>query len=119
MAGNFSQSATDVRVDGPILYARLENSDGYWEDAEFDLDQFIGNEDGRFVWGDNGFSQSATDIEFHFVDEKPILRAQLQDRDGHWNDAEINLDEAITNNNGQFEFQYVSCTSLYILRPNY
>lgn len=48
MAGNFYESAEAVRLDGPILFARLRNVDGGWEDAEIDLNEFIGNVDGRF-----------------------------------------------------------------------
>ena len=43
MAGNFYESAEAVRLDGPVLFARLRNVDGGWEDAEIDLNEFIGN----------------------------------------------------------------------------
>jgi hypothetical protein len=43
----FMGSAEDVRVDdGRILRARLQNVDGEWVDAEFDLNNIIGNIDG-------------------------------------------------------------------------
>lgn len=43
----FQHSAQDVRVDdGHILRARLQRGDGEWNDAEIDLDNFVGNVDG-------------------------------------------------------------------------
>ena len=45
----FHYSAEDIRVDdGHILRARLQRADGEWQDAEIDLDQFIGNVDGMY-----------------------------------------------------------------------
>lgn len=43
----FLETAEDVRVDdGHMLRARLQNVEGEWVDAEFDLNQVIGNVDG-------------------------------------------------------------------------
>ncbi|UDD62189.1 hypothetical protein AFCA_009517 [Aspergillus flavus] len=121
MAGNFYESAEAVRLDGPVLFARLRNVDGGWEDAEIDLNEFIGNVDGQFVWDEPNFFETAAEVGFNFEgdDNVPILRAQLRDREGQWVPADINLGERLININGHFEFQYVSCTDLYILRPNY
>ena len=48
MGGGFHQSAQDVRVDeGHILRARLANGNGDWVDAELDLNQCLGNNDGE------------------------------------------------------------------------
>lgn len=53
---SFHYSAEDIRVDdGHILRARLQRADGEWIDAEIDLDEFIGN--------DNGESSSSVNIE--------------------------------------------------------
>jgi hypothetical protein len=44
---SFHASAEDIRVDdGYMLRARLRNADGELVDAEMDLNQFIGNENG-------------------------------------------------------------------------
>lgn len=48
MAGNFFQTAQNIRLeDRHILRASLQRVDGEWQDAEIDLNQFIGNEDGK------------------------------------------------------------------------
>jgi hypothetical protein len=44
----FYYSAEDIRIDdGHILRARLRTADGEWRDAEIDLNQHIGNVDGK------------------------------------------------------------------------
>lgn len=46
---SFHQSAEDVRVDdGHILRARIPNANGDMVDAECDLDQCLGNNNGTF-----------------------------------------------------------------------
>jgi hypothetical protein len=43
----FVQTAQNVRVDdGHILRASLQKADGSWQDAEIDLNQRIGNNNG-------------------------------------------------------------------------
>lgn len=47
---SFHASAQDIRVDdGHILKARLQNTNGEEVDAEIDLNQCIGNNDGILV----------------------------------------------------------------------
>ena len=48
---SFALSAQETRVDdGHILRASLQAADGSWVDAELDLDNIIGNDDG--MWTD-------------------------------------------------------------------
>lgn len=45
---SFQYSAQNIRVDdGHILRAQLQDGEGEWRDAEFDLDQIIGNDNGE------------------------------------------------------------------------
>ncbi|PIG79607.1 cyanovirin-N [Aspergillus arachidicola] len=108
MAGNFYASAQDVRLEGPILIARLRNENGDWEDAEIDLNGIIGNDDGHFVWKEPNFIGTAREVVFNFegADNVPVLRAQLRNRQGNWVPADINLGERLINRDGRFEFQY-------------
>jgi hypothetical protein len=49
---SFHLSAEDIELDdGHILKAKLGNGDGDMVDAEIDLNQFIGNNNGSFEWG--------------------------------------------------------------------
>ncbi|KAE8310445.1 Cyanovirin-N [Aspergillus transmontanensis] len=106
MAGNFYESARDVRVQGSVLFADLRNVDGEWVPAEINLDEYLGNEDGHFVWEGSEFSHSAEQIEFSFEgeDNVPILRALLYAEEQLRPDN-INLGERIININGEFQFQ--------------
>lgn len=46
----FHYSAEDIRVeDNHILKARLQRADGEWNDAEIDLDNHIGNDNGEYT----------------------------------------------------------------------
>ncbi|KAI1649248.1 Cyanovirin-N [Daldinia loculata] len=104
---NFYASSQDIRVDdGHILRARLRAEDGGEIDSEVDLNQFIGNDNGRFEWGGVNFSETARDVSFSIEggDSVPVLRAELQNLDGEWVGADINLGERISNDNGQFRF---------------
>lgn len=48
MAGNFFQTAQNIRLeDRHILRASLQRVDGEWQEAEIDLNQFIGNDNGK------------------------------------------------------------------------
>ncbi|KAJ6436351.1 CVNH domain-containing protein [Purpureocillium lavendulum] len=56
---SFYRSASNIRVDdGHLLRASVLNGDGDWVDSELDLDQFIGNSNGRFEWGGESMSLS-------------------------------------------------------------
>jgi hypothetical protein len=47
---SFNGSAQDIRVeDNHILRARLSKGDGEWVDAELDLNNCIGNNNGRLI----------------------------------------------------------------------
>lgn len=48
MAGNFFSTAQNIRLeDRHILRASLQRVDGEWQEAEIDLNQFIGNDNGK------------------------------------------------------------------------
>ncbi|KAL4905242.1 hypothetical protein BDW74DRAFT_153285 [Aspergillus multicolor] len=102
---SFHHSAQDIRVeDGHRLYAQLQNEDGDWVDAEFDLNRILGNNNGHFEWDGADFSHSAEDIVFDIEggESVPVLRAQLRNEDGDAVWADVNLAERIGNDNGSF-----------------
>ncbi|KAH6632867.1 Cyanovirin-N [Chaetomium tenue] len=104
---SFALSAQETRVeDGHMLRARLQKSDGEWVDAEINLNDFIGNNDGFFEWGGVNFSQSAQDIDFSVEgdDAVPVLRATLTNMEGEGIQGDINLGERIQNIDGGFQF---------------
>ena len=101
----FIQTAQNARVDdGHILRASLQKADGSWQDAEIDLNQHIGNNNGRFDWSGADFAGSAENISFSLegAANQPILRAALRDGEGNLNNTDLNLEEWLNNNDGQF-----------------
>ncbi|KAK4234513.1 Cyanovirin-N [Achaetomium macrosporum] len=104
---SFHASAENIRVDdGHMLRARLRTASGELVDAEIDLNQFIGNDNGSFQWGGVNFSESAEGISFSVEggDSVPVLRAGLRDVEGNVQWRDINLAERIGNADGNFEF---------------
>jgi hypothetical protein len=103
---SFALSAQETRLDdGHILRARLQKADGEWVDAEINLNDVIGNDDGSFEWDGVNFSESANNITFAIEgdDAVPVLRATLTNREGDGVNADINLGERIQNIDGAFE----------------
>ncbi|KAL4758208.1 CVNH domain-containing protein [Aspergillus foveolatus] len=103
---SFHHSAQNINVeDGHRLVAQLQTEAGEWVDAEFDLNQILGNDNGRFQWGESDFSHSAEEITFDIEGEEsvPVLRALLKNEDGELVGADVNLAERVGNVNGSFE----------------
>ncbi|KNG50460.1 cyanovirin-n family protein [Stemphylium lycopersici] len=101
----FYHTAEDIHIDdGHVLKARLQKADGEWEDAEIDLNNHIGNDNGNFVWDGENFSESAEDIHFALEGDGdvPVLRATLMDVEGNGQARDLNLGERISNQDGSF-----------------
>ncbi|KAI5804601.1 Cyanovirin-N [Geopyxis carbonaria] len=96
-----------VLIDGHILQAALRTEDGEMRESQIDLNEFIGNDNGYFQWDGANFGASAQNVSFNIEGggEVPVLRAELQDEEGNWTGADINLSERISNINGQFVFE--------------
>ncbi|KAJ6107218.1 hypothetical protein N7523_008541 [Penicillium sp. IBT 18751x] len=104
---SFHQSALSFELDDDhILKATLRTEDGEENESELDLNHIIGNNNGSFEWGGQDFKDSASDIELHREgdEELPILRAKLKNVDDEEIDADVNLSERITNDNGNLVF---------------
>ncbi|KAJ4415579.1 hypothetical protein N0V85_002660 [Neurospora sp. IMI 360204] len=106
---SFHITAQEARIeqrDGhTYLLARLQREDQSWNDAIFNLDTVLGNEDGHFHWGGENFTHSAQDIRFDPKEgaaEQPILRAMLRDMNQEYHPRDVNLTEIIENVNGEF-----------------
>ncbi|KAJ5664917.1 uncharacterized protein N7477_007365 [Penicillium maclennaniae] len=109
---SFHQSALSFELDDDhILKATLRTEDGEENESELDLNHIIGNNNGMlphcsFEWGGQDFKDSASDIELHREGDEdlPILRAKLKNVDDEEIDADVNLAERISNDNGNLVF---------------
>ncbi|KAK9413948.1 hypothetical protein SUNI508_11524 [Seiridium unicorne] len=107
MSGNFFATSQEIRLeDRDRLRARLQRVDGEWVDAEINLNDHIGNENGRFAWDSAGFADSAEDIRISVEGDGPvcILRARLRNENGDYQDSDLNLSERMANNDGRFHW---------------
>ncbi|KAF2641554.1 Cyanovirin-N [Massarina eburnea CBS 473.64] len=104
---SFHLSAEDIRVDdNHVLRARLRNVNGDFQDAEIDLNNHLGNNEGQIQWDGENFSHSVHNVEFHIEGggQVPVLRCFCRDSEGNEFARDVNLAERIVNNDGQFHF---------------
>ncbi|CAI6336430.1 unnamed protein product [Periconia digitata] len=80
------------------------NVDGDWCDAEFNLNDVLGNDEGRIHWDGVNFADSVENVEFHIEGggEVPVLRCFCRDSEGEEFARDVNLAERIQNENGRF-----------------
>ncbi|KAL2061389.1 hypothetical protein VTL71DRAFT_7662 [Oculimacula yallundae] len=104
---SFHASAQDIRVEeNHILRATIPNNDGEMVEAELDLNNCIGNNNGSFQWEGQGFTDSGDNFSFNFEgDGIPVLRGELQNVEGEACSCDINIAERISNQNGQLVFR--------------
>ncbi|KAM0553272.1 hypothetical protein ACHAPJ_007562 [Fusarium lateritium] len=102
---SFHESAQNITlVDGHILKAELSNGEE-WVEAEYDLNEVLGNDEGSFSWGGSSYTDSAEDIYLELEgDSFPILKATLSNSDGETFAAYVNLGDYISNNGGEFGY---------------
>ncbi len=91
---SFHSSSSNIRVDdGHILRASVRNNNGEQVDSELDLNNYLGNNNGRFEWGGKGKSLCSC-FSLHFFHQvfasatrgcptrRPWLRARMMVRIG-------------------------------------
>ncbi|POR39749.1 Cyanovirin-N, partial [Tolypocladium paradoxum] len=118
---SFHLSAEDIRVDdGHILRARLAAGNGEWRDAEFDLNEVLGNQNGMIHWDGRDFSHSAENITFSLEGgaQVPILRVHLRSDSGEQFSRDVNLAERLGNDGGSFTYR-MTCSLPIIDAPSY
>ncbi|KAJ6007453.1 hypothetical protein N7540_011429 [Penicillium herquei] len=104
---SFHQSSVSFELeDDHILKATLRTDDEEEQESVLDLNGIIGNDNGHFCWGGVNFQDSASSIELNTEGEEdiPVLRATLISMEGEEIEADINLAERISNDNGNLVF---------------
>jgi hypothetical protein len=93
----FSFSSRHVLLrDNHILVAQCLTPDGAALDSSLDLNNCLGNQDGRLVVGSRSFSSNARNVRLDGV----RLNAMLKRVDGGYAHDSVNLDAFIGNNIG-------------------
>uniref|UniRef100_A0A1Y1KRI8 Cyanovirin-N domain-containing protein n=1 Tax=Photinus pyralis TaxID=7054 RepID=A0A1Y1KRI8_PHOPY len=99
----FSRSSKNIELkSGHILAAECRDREGNWHYSRLDLDQYIGNDDGHFVWYDKDFSLTAINSSVN----ANILSADLKKNDTSYRDNQrLDLDDHIVNEDGRLTFE--------------
>ena len=96
--GNFSQTCSNLTLNGSTLYANCKDGYGNSTTSSLDLNRSITNQFGNFQWQQNGgFAQTARDCSMNSVG---ILRCAIADAQGGWPTRSIDLNAHIDNNHG-------------------
>ncbi|RDW79118.1 CVNH domain-containing protein [Aspergillus mulundensis] len=92
------------------LVGDCEDQRGGWHHSRLRLDSCLGDNEGRFEWGGNEFTEHATNIRFNpeeGASRVPVLRADLRDSSGKYQrNKDVNLAERINNRDGNLEFHW-------------
>ncbi|WAO84947.1 CVNH domain-containing protein [Fusarium falciforme] len=99
---NFHLAAKEIElIQGHFLRAYI-SWDGDWRQVTLDLDQYIGNSEGRLVWGGKDFSWSSTKVELSrdIYGWCPGLYATSMDSRGRALRSVLNLAQCIGIENG-------------------
>ncbi|KAB5589403.1 Cyanovirin [Ceratobasidium theobromae] len=102
-AADVCRTSRNVSLNGSTLRAECQRRDGSWGSwSEINTNNFLGNIDGNFQWGDANWTLTARNTHFN----SPIVTSDLQRRDQSWvSGRTVNLDEHIANIDGQLIYQ--------------
>jgi hypothetical protein len=111
--GGFFGSGSDFSIksdeNGILLAGKLLSLNKQSNYASINLDNFIGNLDGKLTWEDNGFAKNCRDCKLNLSK----LTCSCQKSDGiSSTSSEINLNERISNVDGKFSVFWIFNFSL-------
>ncbi|KDN43346.1 hypothetical protein RSAG8_06130, partial [Rhizoctonia solani AG-8 WAC10335] len=108
---SFAQSANPSTIqlaDGHYLVAELQDSEGNWHQSSIDLNEYIGNIDGKLTWGESNFSESTQNIWLDTAHAPSLIllkgEGMKEGDEAYASEDSINLNEFITNNEGKLEY---------------
>jgi len=104
--GNFSQSCNDIKLDvssyGDItLKAQCKDRRGIYGNTEFDLEQFISNDDGSLSWNQDDKFSNVTDTCKDISVVSSYMDAVCKKDDGSTQETTLDLDYYIGNIDGE------------------
>ena len=100
----FSLTSTYIGLNGVQLYALCKTVSGNKVESSINLNDCIANinaDNGVLTWAKGGdFAATSVAITLNGT----VLHAQCKHFDGSLNSSQLDLDERISNNNGQLSF---------------
>jgi hypothetical protein len=103
--GEFTRTCSNIRFDNGLLEANCRTISGAIAQVGYNLNNRIGNEDGRLHWGGRRFTQTSEHCELEGFAAVTVLHCNTQKRDGSWTSSALNLDEHIANLDGNLRYQ--------------
>ncbi|WP_414580984.1 CVNH domain-containing protein [Scytonema sp. PCC 10023] len=108
--GEFSLSCDKdkIEINGSILSTSCTKSNGDSQQTSIDLDQYIGNLDGKLSWSDKNFSKSCKNIAPAQLlsTRQLVLVAECKTASGDtYYPSEIELDSHIVNIDGTLSYE--------------
>ncbi|ODM20065.1 hypothetical protein SI65_05051 [Aspergillus cristatus] len=110
---SFQNSACNIYIDSDpgdtdrktSLQATCNNDQGTGITSQIKLDEALGNQDGRFSWNGQNFSNTARNVRLGMEGKRePVLHAELQDDSGEYRESEARLGEHVGNIDGQLRW---------------
>ena len=92
----FSNSSSNIYLNGTNLCATCLDSQGNKHDSSIDLNNYIGNIEGTLTWGESNFAGSSSNFSLSGA----VLSAECSDSDGNTHHSSINLNNYISNQEG-------------------
>ncbi|KAB8263424.1 Cyanovirin-N [Aspergillus pseudonomiae] len=110
---SFHETACDIHLDHErgkrrtSLVAICNNEEGSGLTSDILLDDFLGNDNGHFVWGGKNVTKTSRNLSItrEGPSRVPILHADLLTDSGEYVSAHCPLDEHIFNINGELLFK--------------
>ncbi|NEO56179.1 MAG: cyanovirin [Okeania sp. SIO3B5] len=100
---SFSLTCYNSSVNGSTLSSTCYMADGYTPNqTEINLNPYIGNIDGELMWQHDNFIATCGNTE---LSGPSVLVGECEKRAQQWVQAEINLDDHISNINGILTYQ--------------
>lgn len=94
----FYQSSRNFKLEGgQYLVAECENMRHEWYHSVFPLNDCLGNRNGHFLWGGQGFKQSDRNTSLR---DGRYLQAELCNMWGGWGATRTDLESCISNDDG-------------------
>jgi CVNH domain len=104
-AGDFTKTCSNITInDNGLLMADCRTENGEIAEVSYNLNDRVGNEDGRLLWGGGRFSETSH-CKLHYYTETTTLQCDTQKRDGSRASSSLNLDERIANINGSLRYR--------------
>ncbi|KAH7286314.1 hypothetical protein KP509_32G000600 [Ceratopteris richardii] len=98
---DFSYSCKDVTVTGNFLAADCLNSDGAYDRSSLNMNDMIGNSNGRLVFPGTSFRNSCLSVE---INDGHTLTASCKGTDGQYHPTSLDLNSCVYNADGMLDF---------------